>query len=97
MPVPKQMTTGRWECCTARGRAMRESPPVLLEGYLYVMFIPAFFTIKLCWWLFHNLPHLWDANFAPPEDWRRGRSDGKLSEVRRGGSNLDCGRRCLVV
>ena len=53
----------------AREGNEESAPPVLLEGYLYVMFIPAFFTYRLCWWLFHNLPHLWDANFAPPEDW----------------------------
>lgn len=46
------------------------APPLLLEGYLYVMFLPVFGTYYLCWWLFHNLPHLWDANFAPPDDWR---------------------------
>ena len=53
----------------AREGNEESAPPVLLEGYLYVMFLPAFFTYRLCWWLFHNLPHLWDANFAPPEDW----------------------------
>ena len=53
----------------AREGNEESAPPVLLEGYLYVMFLPAFVTYRLCWWLFHNLPHLWDANFAPPEDW----------------------------
>ena len=53
----------------AREGNEESAPPVLLEGYLYVMFLPAFFTYRLCWWLFHYLPHLWDANFAPPEDW----------------------------
>jgi len=74
----------------AREGNEESAPPVLLEGYLYVMFIPAFFTYRLCWWLFHNLPHLWDANFAPPEDWReekrkkalRGQKRWKQSRLR---------------